>query len=187
MIRGFPSCSLLSHSCFISVTIISAARTIMSDVFTGSYPLLVTSAFAASYVMALSGSNMLGRLAFGGLSDRLGRQFTYALFGLSIPLTASIPTITSMIDPSSTLPLILFCGSTTIIVSLYGAVFAVLPAYVADTFGNKHMGTIFGRILTGLPVSDFLCCWLFLVNHSFSQGCCFDWSLLVGLLAIAIL
>jgi hypothetical protein len=35
-------------------------------------------------------------------------------------------------------------------------VFAVLPAYVADTFGQKHVGTIFGRILTALPISALI-------------------------------
>lgn len=125
----------------------------MSDVFSGGYPLIVTGAFAASYVMALSGANMLGRLGMGPLSDKLGRKVTYGLFGLSIPLVALIPTMTAMINPASTLPLTMFVGSTLVIVSFYGAVFAVLPAYVAETFGQKHMGAIFGRVLTGLPAA----------------------------------
>jgi hypothetical protein len=72
---------------------------------------------------------------------------------LSIPLCAAIPTITNMTSAASTAPLVAFIGSMVMIVSFYGAVFAVLPAYVADTFGQKHMGTIFGRILTALPLS----------------------------------
>lgn len=135
------------------VTIISTAKTIMTDVFMGGYPLIVTGTFAASYVMALSGSNMLGRLTFGPASDALGRRRTYAIFGLSIPLAMMLPTFTSMIDASTVSPLVMFCGATVVIVSFYGAVFAVLPAYVADTFGQKHVGTIFGRILTGFPVA----------------------------------
>lgn len=71
----------------------------------------------------------------------------YAIFGLSIPLCLSIPTITRMIDPSSTLPLFAFVGATGLIVSFYGAVFAVLPAYVADTFGQKHMVRVSGELL----------------------------------------
>ncbi len=58
-----------------------------------------------------------------------------------------------MTNAASTAPLVAFIGSMVMIVSFYGAVFAVLPAYVADTFGQKHMGTIFGRILTALPLS----------------------------------
>eukprot|EP01127_Copromyxa_protea_P006705 TRINITY_DN16704_c0_g1_i1.p1 TRINITY_DN16704_c0_g1~~TRINITY_DN16704_c0_g1_i1.p1 ORF type:complete len:587 (-),score=110.43 TRINITY_DN16704_c0_g1_i1:34-1794(-) len=133
------------------VTIISTAKTIMTDVFMGTYPLIVTSGFAASYVMALSGANMLGRLGFGPLSDAIGRKRTYMLFGLGIPLTVLLPTLTGMVDVNNATPLALFCGATVIIISFYGAVFAVLPAYVADTFGQKHVGTIFGRILTGFP------------------------------------
>jgi MFS family permease len=135
------------------VTIISTAKTIMTDVFMGTYPLIVTGAFAASYVMALSCSNMLGRLTFGPASDAIGRKRTYAIFGLGIPLTLLLPTLTGMVHASNTLPLSLFCGATVVIISFYGAVFAVLPAYVADTFGQKHVGTIFGRILTGFPVA----------------------------------
>lgn len=93
--------------------------------------------------MALSFANMTGRLAFGGLSDKLGRKLTFAIFGLSIPLTASLPTLTSMVDPSSSAPLVMFCGATVVIVSFYGAVFAVLPAYVADTFGQGLVGFFF--------------------------------------------
>ncbi len=58
-----------------------------------------------------------------------------------------------MIAPDTVAPLYAFIGSTVMIVSFYGAVFAVLPAYVADTFGQKYLGTIFGRILTALPLS----------------------------------
>ena len=156
---------------FAGVTIISAAKTIMSDVFGGAYPSIVTGAFAATFVMGLAGANMMGRLTWGPLSDKLGRkvhrsniflffffsnllcQLTYAIFGLSIPLCAAIPTITGLTSAASTAPLVAFIGSMVMIVSFYGAVFAVLPAYVADTFGQKYMGTIFGRILTALPLS----------------------------------
>lgn len=106
--------------------------------------------------MGLSFANMLGRLAFGGLSDKLGRKLTFAVFGLSIPLTASLPTLTAMVGPESSAPLVLFCGASVVIVSFYGAVFAVLPAYVADTFGQGYVGTIFGRVLTGLPAAALI-------------------------------
>lgn len=76
------------------ITLISAAKTMMTDVFGASlseglcfgcsssfcsgnaYPAIVTSAFAASFVMGLAAANMSGRLAWGPLSDRLGRKLT---------------------------------------------------------------------------------------------------------------
>jgi MFS family permease len=61
---------------FAGVTIISAAKTIMSDVFGGAYPAIVTGAFAAAFVTGLAGANMLGRLTWGPLSDKLGRKVT---------------------------------------------------------------------------------------------------------------
>ncbi len=59
---------------FAGITLISTAKTIMSDVFGGAYPALVTGAFAASFVMGLAGANMLGRLMWGPLSDKIGRK-----------------------------------------------------------------------------------------------------------------
>jgi hypothetical protein len=41
----------------------SCAKTIMSDVFGAALPAIVTGGFAAGYVAALSGVNMLGMLA----------------------------------------------------------------------------------------------------------------------------
>lgn len=38
-------------------------------------------------------------------------------------------------------------------VSTFGGLFAVMPAYVADVFGPKNAGAIMGRILTGYTVA----------------------------------
>lgn len=39
------------------------------------------------------------------------------------------------------------------VVSFYGGLFSVLPAYIADTFGIKHAGAIHGRLLTAWAAS----------------------------------
>ena len=57
-------------------------------------PSIVTGGFAASYVAALSGVNMLGRFGWAAASDFLGRKTTYAVFGLGIPILAALPSIT---------------------------------------------------------------------------------------------
>ena len=42
----------------------------------------------------------------------------------------------------------LFYGGVVAVVSFYGGLFSVLPAYLADIFGPKHVGAIHGRALT---------------------------------------
>ena len=133
------------------VTVISCAKTLMGDCFGAAMPLIVTGAFASTYVAALSFGNMAGRLGWATASDWLGRKRTYYVFGLSIPLCMAIPEITNHVmtspDPG-TMPLVLFFGGTFMVVSFYGGLFSVLPAYIADVFGQKHAGAIHGRALT---------------------------------------
>lgn len=131
------------------VTVISCAKTLMSDCFATALPAVVTGGFAASYVAALSAANMLGRLGWASGSDVIGRKNAYLAFAAGAPLCLSIPVLTGWVstDPS-TAPLFLFFGGTWLIVSFYGGVFSVLPAYIADLFGQKHVGAIHGRLLT---------------------------------------
>ena len=62
----------------------------------------------------------------------------------------AIPAITGMVSnpAAGTLPLTLFCGSTFAMVTFYGGLMSVAPAYVGDLFGAKHQSPIFGRLLT---------------------------------------
>lgn len=77
------------------VTIMSCAKTIMSDVFGSVLPAVVHGGFAAAYVAALSGSNMAGRFGWAAASDYLGRKNTYNLFGLGIPICLGLPLLTN--------------------------------------------------------------------------------------------
>ncbi len=131
------------------VSVISCAKTIMSDIFANALPLIVTGSFAASYVAALSAGNMAGRLGWANLSDWVGRKNTYFIFGLAVPTLVALPMLTSsVVSNPSWVPLAVFYGSTVLLVSFYGGVFSVLPAYISDIFGQKHVGAIHGRALT---------------------------------------
>ena len=102
------------------------------------------------YVATLSAGNASGRLGWSAFSDILGRKNTYALFGMGIPIAASIPFATAQVvaDPSLATPLYAFYGGTVMMISFYGGLFSTLPAYIADVFGQKSMGAIHGRVLT---------------------------------------
>ena len=131
------------------VSVLSCAKTMMSDIFATAMPAVVTGAFAASFVAALSAGNMVGRFLWSSVSDITGRKNTYFLFGLSVPVLCLLPHVTQMVvSEPGWLPLSVFYGSTMLTVSFYGGVFSVLPAYISDIFGQKHVGAIHGRLLT---------------------------------------
>lgn len=57
-----------------------------------------------------------------------------------IPLYLSIPLAANMAGTAGAgaTPLVLFCGSTMVIFTMYGGGFATFPAYIADLFGTKY-------------------------------------------------
>eukprot|EP01129_Flabellula_baltica_P005573 TRINITY_DN2032_c0_g1_i1.p1 TRINITY_DN2032_c0_g1~~TRINITY_DN2032_c0_g1_i1.p1 ORF type:complete len:428 (+),score=80.62 TRINITY_DN2032_c0_g1_i1:1545-2828(+) len=131
------------------VSIISCAKTIMADVFGRAMPAIVTGSFTALYVAALSAANMSGRFLWGFGSDWIGRRKTYFVFGLALPIALMIPVLTGYVSAgAATVPiLVTFYVSTFFLVSFYGGIFGVLPAYISDIFGPKNVGSIHGRLL----------------------------------------
>jgi nitrate/nitrite transporter NarK len=90
-----------------------------------------------------------GRMAWGALSDKIGRKETFTIFTLAcIPAYFSVPhLVDSVVTSGETIPLYLFCGATMLAVSGMGAAFAILPAYEAELFGTKHVSAVHGRML----------------------------------------
>jgi hypothetical protein len=124
----------------------------------GIAPDVVTSSFATAYVSALGVGMAAGRFGWSALSDYLGRRNTYALFGLGIPIVGLAPYLTHEavhLDPTGRIvPLVAaFCGGSVLAITFYGGVFSVLPAYIADLFGQKHAGAIHGKLLTAWAAS----------------------------------
>jgi len=134
--------------------LMSVAKPMIQNVFTGAMPLLVTPAFASGYLMAMAAGNLGGRIGWAALSDKVGRWNTFQAFTfIALPLYATIPFLITkcMSDPTGPLApyyLAAFCGSTVIALSVMGGVFASLPAYEADLYGTKYVGAIHGRFLT---------------------------------------
>ena len=103
----------------------------------------VTAAAAAGFVGLLSLFNMGGRFFWSSLSDKLGRKPTYLIyFLLGATLYALVPTAAGM----HSVPL--FVALACVIMSMYGAGFATIPAYLRDLFGTMQVGAIHGRLLT---------------------------------------
>lgn len=132
------------------------AKDMMVDIF--SVLPVVTPGFAGGYVMSLSLANMSGRFVWSTVSDHIGRKNAYATyFTLGAPLFMSLPLWAAMVSSEpGVLPLACFYVSTLITFSTCGAGFSTLPAYVADTFGPRHVSGIFGRLLTAWSVAGVL-------------------------------
>ncbi|RYG62657.1 hypothetical protein EON64_17465 [archaeon] len=107
----------------------AVAKPMMSEIFSSNLPLIVTSAFASKYVMALSGGNLGGRLGWAAVSDLFGRRNTFTFLTLcSMPVYLVLPTLVdTVISTGEALPLYAFCGMTVLAVSAVGGAFSVLP------------------------------------------------------------
>lgn len=172
------------------LALLSSSKVMLTDIFAGLAPHIVTPAFSTGYVSALGiGSKWLivyqslssslcsnahnalrsivalGRFGWSAISDVLGRRNTYSLFGLGIPIVGMTPylchTVVDMASGSGVgvggevdmWPLIAFYSGSVLTISFYGGVFSVLPAYIADLFGQKHAGAIHGKALTAWATS----------------------------------
>jgi MFS family permease len=107
-------------------------------------------AAAAGYVALLSLSNMLGRIGWSSLSDKIGRKNAYRMY-LGVGALLYL-TITLMQNSNKVVLLI----ATMLILSFYGAGFATVPAYLRDLFGTFQVGAIHGRLLTAWSAAGIL-------------------------------
>lgn len=128
---------------FLNVTagigVLGQASAMIQEMFQGR----VTAAAAGGFVGLLSIFNMGGRFVWSSLSDILGRKTIYFIyFSLGAVLYSLIPTVGSMGN------IVLFVAGYAIILSMYGAGFATIPAYLRDLFGTQEVGAIHGRLLT---------------------------------------
>eukprot|EP00928_Gymnodinium_smaydae_P030579 TRINITY_DN22700_c0_g1_i3.p1 TRINITY_DN22700_c0_g1~~TRINITY_DN22700_c0_g1_i3.p1 ORF type:complete len:670 (+),score=55.06 TRINITY_DN22700_c0_g1_i3:37-2046(+) len=139
------------------IGMIGVAKDMVGEIFGNALPHLVTTEFAASYVLAVSLANMSGRFFWATVSDYIGRKPAYYVyFCLGVPLYLSLPCWAMMTQSNPEVALGLFCASTMVTFSTFGAGFSTMPAYVADVFGPKHTSAIFGRILTAWSAAGLL-------------------------------
>ena len=149
---------MLCFNVTAGIGVIGVAKTMMSEIFGTTMPLIVTAAFASTYVLMISVFNMVGRFFWASTSDFIGRKATYMwFFVLGTILYLSIPYFaTAGAETPSVIYLVGFYAATMIIFSMYGGGFATIPAYLADMFGTMHVGGIHGRLLTAWSTAGVL-------------------------------
>jgi len=93
--------------------------------------------------------NGLGRIAWGSISDRLGRKLTIVLMsglqGVTMLMTYHIFITFGMVYG--------FIFAAALIGFNYGGAFALFPAITADYFGNKNVGSNYGWMFTAYGVA----------------------------------
>lgn len=122
---------------FLNVTagilFISNAVPIMREL-TGASP---ATALGIYGVIALF--NGVGRLFWGAVSDRIGRCWSYILvYGTQV-------LIFSLVGGVHALPLVTFLFA--IVLLDYGGGFGIMPSFVADYFGTRSLGVLYGWVL----------------------------------------
>ena len=140
------------------IGIICVAKTMMTEIFSNALPDIVDVTFAATYVFMIGVFNMLGRITWASASDKLGRRNTCSIFCIvGLLLYLSIPVAAHQVNLNpSIFWLLMFYAATMIIFTFYGGVFATVPAYLADLFGTRYVGGIYGRLLTAWSVAGVL-------------------------------
>ncbi|GIX07289.1 MAG: MFS transporter [Candidatus Poribacteria bacterium] len=106
----------------------------------------MTSTSASLAVTVLAATNALGRIAWGAISDRIGRnRAMFLMFGLQGAMM-----LLSGLD--------LFSGDAIFLVAAwvgfhFGGIFALFPSATADAFGTRGLGTNYGFVFTAYGVA----------------------------------
>ena len=131
------------------VGVIASAKYMMGDIMVGLHPTIVTAGFTTGFVSALSLANAGGRVGWAAVSDSIGCKNTMYALGFCLPACLAVPQITAMaVGTTATTPLWALYGTTFAIVTAYGGVLGVMPAYTAEVFGPKESSVIYGRLMT---------------------------------------
>ena len=100
----------------------------------------VSAIVAAGMVGVVSIGNALGRVFWAGVSDSLGRKYTFlVIFLIQAVLFWILPGITTTTSLTVVAFVILMC---------YGGGFGTMPAFAADYYGSRYVGPIYGLMLT---------------------------------------
>ncbi len=129
------------------IGILEQASPMIQEMFPGK----VLAAAAGAFVALLSLFNMVGRFVWSSASDYTGRKVIYVIYLL---LGAILYCLIPLAGHSGSA--VFFVAICCIIISMYGAGFATVPAYLKDLFGTMQVGAIHGRLLTAWSAAGIL-------------------------------
>ena len=135
--------------------LILTSKFIINDIFGPSLG-DSTVAIAAGFPAVLSTGNLMGRLMWGTLSDRIGCASTLALFGISVPALLMAPLATTMVATSPDDAINLFRGGTMAAAMCYGGAPVLLAPAVRSIFGAQNTTEIYSRMWIAIPLANML-------------------------------
>jgi len=125
------------------ISLISFQSPLFQDLWHSRDPGLskdVLAAYGATLIAVSSLFNGVGRLLWGGVSDRIGRVCTFWIMLASQIVAFCV--LTQVNNPW------LFGGVICYILLCYGGGFGTMPSFVLDVFGSIQMPLVYGAILT---------------------------------------
>lgn len=177
--RGMNQFYILWGILFLNVTAGIAIISNLSPMAQAQLKLSDPALMAGRIVAVAALFNGIGRLFWGSLSEKIGRNKAFLLiFGTQIPLFLILPHITSTA---------LFTVICCYILLCYGGGFGTMPSFAADTFGPKYIGSIYGPILFAWgaagAVGPMLMEWVKKTSNSFSMAL----SIAAGILLLGLI
>lgn len=176
--------SLFFLNILAGLSVISNAASMVAELFPAS-----GIGMATLFVTLLSIGNMLGRLGWATLSDKLGRKATFGtFFMLGMLLYGLLPMV-------GILSVWGYMALNIVLISMYGGGFSTMPVYVKDCFGMTHLGPLYGRMLTAWSAAAVLGHMLvahvtaWQLAHGFSRLATYQNTMLMmsGVMAVAFL
>jgi OFA family oxalate/formate antiporter-like MFS transporter len=126
--------ALLFLNILAGIAVLSQAAAMAEDIAGAS------ATTAAGLVSLIALANGVGRPLWAWLSDRVGRRPVFlSMFVVQAASFAALSRVAS---------LGLLAGLSCVVLLCYGGGFATMPAWVADYFGAKGVGQIYGLMLT---------------------------------------
>ncbi len=129
------------------IGILEQASPMIQEMFPGK----ILAPAAGAFVALLSLFNMAGRFVWSSASDYTGRKMIYVIYLL---LGAILYCLIPFSGHSGSA--VIFVAICCVIISMYGAGFATVPAYLKDLFGTMQVGAIHGRLLTAWSAAGIL-------------------------------
>jgi len=133
------------------ISIVSFLSPLYQDIWRLGHPTLersVLAGYGATLIAISSLFNGFGRIAWGGVSDWLGRINSFRLLLASQLIVFGM----LMTERNPWVFAILVCY----VLSCFGGGFAIMPSMVIDVYGSKRMSRVYGIILTAWSAAGIL-------------------------------
>ena len=166
------------------IAIIGFQSPLMQDLWRKANPALppaVLAAYGATLIATSSVFNGLGRLLWGGISDRIGQVRTFrVILATQVAAFAALILVRNPWVFGMLICYVLLC---------YGGGFGVMPSFVLNTFGSRLMPVIYGCVLTAWSAAGVVGPQMIarLKDHYGTQASVYAFGLGAGLLTLGFL